>query len=406
MTSAGSATVSRVLRGELCTGCGLCAAMAPGEIEMRVVEPGYRRPYVKGKVSSRSEQLIATACPGSVVAPWPATPPPHPYWGGALTVATGHAIDPQVRFQASSGGVISALLIHALRSGQVDRVIHVAADPERHTENIVVCSTTEAQILEGAGSRYSSSSPLADIENILGQGGAAAFVGKPCDVSGLRQLARQDPRVDAHIPLMLSFFCGGIPSDAGAGRMLAAMEVAPEELTAFRYRGFGWPGLASATTRDGKVSTMSYAESWGDFLSHEVQFRCKICPDAVGAVADIACGDAWYGGDKGYPAFDEEDGRSLVITRTTAGETLLRAAILTNAISIAPLDQAEIDLMQPAQARRKRLILARTAAASAALQPSLGMAGTRVRDAAKRAGFGEQVRNFLGTFRRIITGRR
>ena len=55
---------------------------------------------------------------------------------------------------------------------------------------------------------------------------------------------------------------------------------------------------------------MSYADSWGAHLSKHVQFRCKICPDAVGGVADIACADAWYGGDSGYPQFDEAAGRS------------------------------------------------------------------------------------------------
>ena len=64
-----------------------------------------------------------------------------------------------------------------------------------------------------------------------------AFVGKPCDASALRALAKRDPRVAVHVPLILSFFCGGIPSHDGVGRILQTMGVSEGELRAFRYRG-------------------------------------------------------------------------------------------------------------------------------------------------------------------------
>ncbi len=54
-----------------------------------------------------------------------------PVWGPWFQTLTGHAVDGDVRHQASSGGALSALLIHALATGVVDRVLHVVADPER-----------------------------------------------------------------------------------------------------------------------------------------------------------------------------------------------------------------------------------------------------------------------------------
>ena len=63
---------------------------------------------------------------------------------------------------------------------------------------------------------------------------------------------------------------------------MAKLGVAPEDLAAFRYRGDGWPGYATATRRDGSAERMSYNDSWGDILTRHVQFRCKICPDGVG----------------------------------------------------------------------------------------------------------------------------
>src|SRR4051794_28870752 len=196
-----------------------------------------------------------------------------------------------------------------------------------------------------------------------------AFVGKPCDASALRRLAERDPRVAKSVPLVISFFCGGIPSHDGVGRLLEAMGIGAGPLRTFRYRGRGWPGNAAALTRDDRSAEMTYHESWGGYLSKEVQFRCKICPDAVGGVADIACADAWYGDEAGYPKFEEAEGRSLIVVRTEAGERLLASAIQAKVLEADALAVSEIDKMQPHQARRKRLVLSRSAALPLLLQP-------------------------------------
>src|SRR3954447_26790940 len=159
--AAESPTLKRVLRGELCTGCGLCAGVSGGAIAMQSTPPGYNRPQMRGDLAAAAERTIAEACPGAVVAPWPKGPGTHPYWGPIRQALAGAAIDPVVRFEGSSGGAISALLIHALKTGVVDRVLHISADPDAPTRNIAVVSRTPEEVLAGAGSRYTASSPLA-----------------------------------------------------------------------------------------------------------------------------------------------------------------------------------------------------------------------------------------------------
>lgn len=406
MTFAPSPTLRKVISGQLCSGCGLCAGVSPDAVQMETVAPGYSRPRQVASLSPDQEQKVAASCPGAVVAPWGGAPNLHPYWGPWRQILTGHAQDAELRFAGSSGAALSALLIHALRSGRVDRVLHVAADSQQPTRNTLAWSVTPDEVMQNAGSRYASSSPLADIEAVLAQDVRVAFVGKPCDVSALRQLATVDSRVNLRFPLMLSFFCGGIPSHDGADRIVRAMGLEPENVVRFRYRGNGWPGKARAETANGRVAEMSYAESWGGHLSKEVQFRCKICPDAVGGVADIACADAWYGSDDGYPSFEEEEGRSLIVSRTEAGDDLLADALSAGMVSVSPLDVDEIELMQPAQARRKRLVASRNASCRVLMQPLPDMRGLDVMTAARRAGIGEQLRNFIGAMRRIVTNRR
>ena len=403
MSATGSPTVARVLAGDLCSGCGLCAGLVPAAITMETRDPGYSRPRVPGAVDATSEAVIATACPGARVAPWQDAPHRHPYWGPYHRVLTGHATDPAVRHAGSSGAALTALAIHALQTGMVEGVLHVIADPDRPTRNLMTWSSDAAGVLAGAGSRYAASSPLGGIDTLLDAGRRFVFIGKPCDVSALRQLATVDPRVDALVPLKLAFFCAGVPSHAGADRIVRAMNLDPAEIVAVRYRGNGWPGLTRAETADGRAGEMRYADSWGGELSKQVQFRCKICPDAVGGVADVAAADAWYGDDGGYPEFDERDGRSLIVTRTAVGEAVLNAALARNVLAVDPLAIGEIDRMQPAQARRKRVVAARLAACVVTLQPCPVVAGLDVAVARRRSTWREQWRNWAGTVSRILS---
>lgn len=411
-----SPTLARVLAGELCSGCGLCAGISRGRIELETVAPGYTRPRQVKPIDAATERTIGEACPGSRVAPWtgdraagrPWADAPHvdPYWGPYRSCETGHALDQEVRFVGSSGGVASALLIAAIESGVVDAALHVAADPAQPTRNVLHWSTSRAEVLAGAGSRYAASSPLAEIDAALDSGRRFVFVGKPCDVSALRQLALTDPRVDAQVPLKIAFFCGGLPSHAGADRIVRAMGLDPAEVARFRYRGHGWPGTARADTHDGRSGEMSYANSWGGHLSKEVQFRCKICPDAVGGVADVAVADAWYEDETGYPSFAEQEGRSLVMARTAAGAAAVAAARAAGAIVTSPLPVGDIVKMQGSQANRKRLVIPRLAACAILLQPRPDVRGLKTVAAMRLGTVGNALRNFIGTARRIILGRR
>jgi coenzyme F420 hydrogenase subunit beta len=400
----GADFLQRVTRADTCTGCGLCAAVSPG-IRMASAGPGWSRPEQIGKVSAIEDAAIAAACPALVVDERDNPhDPAEPLWGPQLFTGVGHATDPVMRHTASSGGMISGLLAHALATGLVDFVVQVRADPDQPTGNITSISTSAGDILAAAGSRYARSSPLAGLNDWLARPGRFAFVGKPCDVAALRARAKADPALAARVPLMLAFFCAGIPSDRAVGRILDHFAVSRDDVAAFRFRGDGWPGFATATLKDGSTRRMTYNDSWGQILSKEIQFRCKICADAVGAAADVACADAWYGDDRGYPSFEETDGRSLVMARTPAGLALLDTARAAGAVATESVPVADIIRMQPHQARRKRQVLSRLFAMRVVGRPVPRYLGLGVGDAARGEPFMNQLKSFAGLVRRFIKG--
>lgn len=396
-----------VIDGDLCSGCGLCSSvLGPERARMELRGSGYLRPVIDGDVSDAEERLFSEVCPGSrVELPKHVTTLAAPEWGPVLSVATGFATDGDLRQRASSGGAVSAVLEHLLASGQARYVLQVAASTEVPWLNRVLRSTDQSSVRLASGSRYAPSAPLETLIRCLDEGLPFAVVGKPCDIAALRAYARHDARVDQFVVVMIAFMCGGIPSAKGVELLVRTMGADPADVRAFRYRGNGWPGRATALMRDEREHSMSYNDSWGGVLSKHVQLRCKICADGVGMSADLVCADAWYGDDSGYPSFEEQEGRSLVLGRTPRGETAIASAVASGHLSVKPLDGREIDRMQPYQMRRTRLTLSRLLAMRLLLRPTTRYGGASLWAFARKAGVQANIRSFMGTVVRMLRRR-
>ena len=367
---------------------------------MRMRAPGWLRPEQSGPLTPEEESGIATTCPGLVQEVDADDRTDDDLWGPFVEMRTGWSTDAALRHRASSGGALSAVLTHLLETGMVEGVWQVSAAATPPYANRAGLSWDAEDVRAAAGSRYAPSAPLADLPATLAAGRRLAFVGKPCDVVALRALARRDPRVDTVFPVMVSFFCAGVPSETGAETLLRKMGAEPERVTAFRYRGQGWPGHATATLNDGSERSMSYHESWGKVLSRHVQHRCKICPDGTGVAADLVCADAWAADENGYPLFDEADGISLIVARTGKGRDLMRAAEAAGRLETRPFDVAALKAIQPGQVRRRGALAARLAALRMAGRPVPRYRGLRIMAASRQVPVRFVLRNFLGMLRR------
>jgi coenzyme F420 hydrogenase subunit beta len=400
-----SPALSRVQRGDLCSGCGACAAIAGPKIAMKMVAPGFLRPEQTAPLDDGEERLVGSVCPGLTQTVDAAGRTDDALWGPYLSVEAGHATDPAVRHAGSSGGVLTAMLVHLLGKGIVDGVVQVRASASDPVGNDVTLSRSAAEVITAAGSRYAPSAPLAGLSELPGDGQRFAFVGKPCDAAALREWSRKDPSVAARFPVILSFFCAGVPSRRGAMNVLARMGADPETLTAFRYRGNGWPGRATATQADGSEVSMSYHDSWGGVLSRHVQHRCKICADGTGAAADLVCADAWECDADGYPLFEEREGTSLVMARTPLGRELLAAAKADGTLETAAFGIEGLAAIQPGQRERRRALAARLFALMLIGRPVPRYRGLSILAAARQNSAARLARNFAGTLRRGILRR-
>lgn len=398
-------SLDMVRRGDLCSGCGACVAIAPKKIVMALDGRGFLRPDGKEVLSDDEDLLISRVCPGLGQEVEAGGRTDDPLWGPYLDVRTGWATDADLRFRGSSGGALSAILAWLVESGRVAEALTNEADESRPVANAPILARSREDILQSAGSRYAPSSPVAAICDVPDDGLPRAFVGKPCDVAAFRALSQARPQLAERFPVVLSFFCAGVPSLEGAEAVLTALGTSPKDVSAFRYRGNGWPGRATATLKDGSERSMTYHESWGGILSSRVQHRCKICADGTGTAADIVCADAWETDSRGYPLFEEQDGVSLIVARTRKGVEILAAAEAAGALETQPFDIGRLAAMQPGQTRRRQALLARLGALRLVGRPVPRYKGLRVGAAGRTGSVRWLARNFAGTLRRALRSR-
>ncbi|MGF6862970.1 hypothetical protein ABIE69_003561 [Rhodobacteraceae bacterium MBR-64] len=104
----------------------------------------------------------------------------------------------------------------------------------------------------------------------------------------------------------------------------------------------------------------------------------------------------------GYPVFDEGEGVSLIGSRTKLGERILQDAVAAGRIEAAPFEISGLTAIQPGQRERRRALLARLLALRLAGQAVPRYVGLHLRAAARQNPALRNLKNFLGTLRRVV----
>jgi coenzyme F420 hydrogenase subunit beta len=275
--------------------------------------------------------------------------------GPALAIYQGHAADPDIRFNSSSGGLLSALALYCLENEEADEVRHVGADPDKPWANRNFISKSRESVLSNCGSRYAPSSPCEMLKDD-GDGSSFVFVGKPCDVWATRALANKNPELKKRMTLALTFCCAGVPSTKGTLDLVTLLGMKLEHLVSLRYRGKGWPGNFRIENAGSEVSEMTYQDSWGR-LSKYRSLRCICCPDGLGFTSDITCGDAWHDASKAEQ--QEGGGSSIAVIRTQRGLEIFQKAVDAGYIEAKQIDEQRVVSAQHYLVKKRRELFGR-----------------------------------------------
>jgi coenzyme F420 hydrogenase subunit beta len=399
-------SLSDVVDWNLCTGCGACYyACSEGSISLVNIDAVGIRPRFNSSTCATCTKCLSI-CPGYIVdantnnmatTSSPMRTEADHAFGPAMEIWEGHASDPEIRYRASSGGILTALALYCLEHENMNFVLHTGINEDRPWENRTVKSSTRDELLARTGSRYAPASPCEGLAAIEESDSPCVFIGKPCDASAVSMLRRDRPKLDRNLGLVLTFFCAGTPSTQGTLDLAESLKVNPKLIDSVRYRGEGWPGRFRIVYDDKRrEQSLSYSESWGE-LTHYRSLRCNLCPDGLGRLADISCGDAWENSTD-----SENPGLSLVVVRTAKGKRILQGAINANYVQLQPASASNVFAAQNNLLRRRTEIFGRLLGLRLFAIPFPQFSGFSLIHGWLRLPLGRKTRTILGTVKRVI----
>jgi len=322
-------TVASVIKDDLCTGCGTCAGICPlSAIEMIINES--RGVYVPRLDDGKCNECgdCFAACPGHTVdfkqlnSEIFGKQPDDILLGNYLNCYVGHATDYEIRYNSTSGGLVTALLIFALEEGIIDGALVTGMNPDNPFEPLPFIGRTREEIISAAGSKYCPVPANTALKEILNskEGEKFAVVGLPCHIHGIRKMAQFNKKLKESIVLHLGIFCGHAPTFLWTKFHLWRKGISKEKIARIDYRGKGWPGGMAISFRDGNKRFIHFKDTWGWYSTFCYYRRCTLCCDQAAELADISFADAWL------PEFTEDKvGKSIVICRNQGGELILQS---------------------------------------------------------------------------------
>lgn len=171
----------KIVGSSLCLGCGLCEALARRDgVRMRLAENGFYEPVSQNRIAKATQTELKKLCPGIRL---DCIDTRETFCGPVKAAYEGWACDPHIRRTGSSGGVVTALALHLLRTKQATGVLQVGTSDGHYLYNGLKLSRTEEEVRACASSRYAPALMFDRIDELLsGSEERYLFIGKPCDV--------------------------------------------------------------------------------------------------------------------------------------------------------------------------------------------------------------------------------
>lgn len=345
---------------DLCKGCGICGAVCPVEaVRIERNRLGLYHPKIDQAKCLRC-MLCVRSCPANIydirerlenVALFAGD---EDLFGSFVASYAGYAREEAVRHNASSGGLVTSLLLSALEDGVIDSALTVSlnnGDPLRPSATI---AHHKEAILESMGSVYLPVEFSRSLRRVIYDDSIRriGIVGTSCHIEGIKKAALLIPSLSRKIAFTIGLFCKQTKDLRFSDVILSKMGIRREDLKKIKFRGEGWPGYIQAQTKDGRFFKTPFLDSGLFWIALScTPLHCLLCASPMAESADISIGDAWM---KRYKR--EENGVSVLIARTERGAKIITKAVENKKIFLEDLSYKEILDIQPrfAVCARKR----------------------------------------------------
>lgn len=342
--------ISWVAKNNLCTGCGTCVSLCPSNAVSLVIDKkkGIYHPKIYESKCNKCGICI-NVCPGhevdfeqlnrkifgkqqrdSII-------------GNYVQCYTGYSANQKIRFNCTSGGLVTQILIYALENKLIDGALLTRMKKDNPLEPEPFIARTTEEICDARGSKYCPVPANIALKEILDSPECEkyAVVGLPCQIHGIRKAELINENLKKRIVLHLGLFCGAPMNFNGTDFLMKKYKIDAGSIARLDYRSHGWPGYMKIKFKDGfnrLISREDYGfyQSFGFFIPR----RCVFCCDQLNEMADISLGDAWL------PKLVDRTGTSAIISRNKLSDTLLQDSMENGKIVLSSLDGKKFYLME------------------------------------------------------------
>jgi coenzyme F420 hydrogenase subunit beta len=333
--------IKDVIGHDLCNRCGSCAGLSGGRIVFSD-RTGRYLPDIREPLDEKTSQLVWEACSGkgfdfpkqrvSVFG----DPKGHPFIGHYKKIYIGYSKDPEVRLNAASGGIISAVLIWLLEKKMIDGAVVLGMSESEPWLTKPCIATTKEEILKAAQSKYIIG-PVNEILPEIGQfEGVLAYVGLPGQVQSVRLLQQAGHPFVKNIRYIFGPFYGNTLHFSSVKSFLRSFGIKDHTLIRKLYFRYGeWPGKMRVELKDRRIFELPKFHA-NYLIPFHILKNSLLCTDLTNEYTDISGGDAWA------PVYEERGkGFSMVISRSEAGEEILQQMSLEGRLELSPASEQE-----------------------------------------------------------------
>jgi coenzyme F420 hydrogenase subunit beta len=243
-----------------------------------------------------------------------------------------HSTDPDIRERSTSGGLVTAIILHLMEKGEIDGAVVIASDENVLWKGKPMIARTREEVLAAMKSKYAISPTNSVFSEILNTPGKYALVGLPCQIHGFRKAASLDSRLAERVVLTIGLFCHAAVEHDAFRIIWDSLGKRAEKAKRFVSRIGKHPGTPYIENKDGSSYPVYFGDKKG-FRPSSMEIiniiyrlytpsRCLTCFDATAEFADIAIGDPWMA-----PPSDEVDfgkGWSFALIRNEKAAEICR----------------------------------------------------------------------------------
>jgi len=236
-------------------------------------------------------------------------------------IVLAQATDKKLRELSHSGGVVTALLLHGIKTDFIDSAVVSESEEEVPVKLRPSVSLVPDDLLSAVDCKYFPSAVATAFGKAVHEYGKLeiAFVGTPCHVRAIRKLEAWEHKITNSLKIVIGLICLWSFSFPKLTKYLNESY----NIKADNIKRIDLDKKYRIITKDNKEIAISPSE----VIEHTLN-NCRMCKDFTAELADISVGGA-------HPLTDW----SIVIIRTEIGEKFFEDAVKAGALHVRSIEE-------------------------------------------------------------------